>query len=42
VVPDESRRAVYDDAYGTWLDLGAAVTPVSHTLARRTPQRTND
>jgi xylulokinase len=42
VVPDESRRAVYDDAYRTWLDLGAAVTPVSHTLARRTPQRTND
>jgi xylulokinase len=42
VVPDESRRVVYDDAYRTWLDLGAAVTPVSHTLARRTPQRTND
>jgi xylulokinase len=42
VVPDESRRAVYDDAYRTWLDLGAAVTPVSHTLARRMPQRTND
>lgn len=42
VVPDESRRAVYDDAYRTWLDLGAAVTPVSHTLARRTPQRIDD
>lgn len=38
VVPDPSRRAVYDDAYRTWRRLGDAVAPISHTLARRTTQ----
>lgn len=35
VVPDPTRRAVYDDAYQNWRDLGAAVAPTSHALARR-------
>lgn len=38
VVPDASRRHVYDDAYQTWRRLGAALTPVSHAMARR-PRR---
>jgi xylulokinase len=35
VVPDPARRSAYDDAYRTWRDLGAAVAPMSHALARR-------
>ena len=38
VTPDPDRRAVYDDAYATWRRLGDAVAPISHTLARRTPE----
>ncbi len=36
VVPDPTRRAVYDDAYQNWRDLGTAVTPISHAMARST------
>lgn len=36
VVPDPTRRAVYDDAYQNWRDLGAAVAPISHAMARST------
>jgi xylulokinase len=35
VVPEPSRRTAYDDAYQTWRELGAAVAPISHTMARR-------
>jgi xylulokinase len=35
VVPDPARRSAYDDAYRTWRDLGTAVAPISHALARR-------
>jgi xylulokinase len=38
VVPDPTRRAVYDDAYQNWRDLGAAVTPISHAMARNNRQ----
>jgi xylulokinase len=38
VVPDPTRRAVYDDAYRNWRDLGAAVTPISHAMARHDRQ----
>jgi xylulokinase len=34
VVPDPTRRSVYDDAYRNWRDLGAAVAPISHAMAR--------
>lgn len=34
VVPDPTRRAVYDDAYRNWRDLGAAVAPISHSMSR--------
>ncbi|MBI3214536.1 MAG: FGGY-family carbohydrate kinase [Mycobacterium sp.] len=33
-VPDPTRAATYDTAYATWRELGAAMTPISHTLAR--------
>ena len=33
-VPDPARAATYDTAYATWRELGAAMTPISHTLAR--------
>lgn len=33
-VPDPARAAVYDTAYATWRDLGAAMTPISHRMAR--------
>lgn len=36
VVPDPARRAVYDDAYRNWHDLGTAVAPLSHAMARST------
>lgn len=35
IVPDQGRRAVYDEAYQTWRDLGDAVAPISHAMARR-------
>jgi len=35
VVPDPSRRAIYDDAYANWRRLGTAVAPISHAMARR-------
>jgi xylulokinase len=41
VVPDPTRRAVYDDGYRTWRELGAAVTPISHAMARRTREVTH-
>ncbi|GAB7070610.1 carbohydrate kinase [Mycobacterium hodleri] len=34
VVPDRSRTAIYDDAYQNWRDLGVAVAPISHAMAR--------
>jgi xylulokinase len=34
VVPDPTRRTIYDDAYQNWRDLGAAVMPISHAMAR--------
>jgi xylulokinase len=34
VVPDPTRRSAYDDAYRTWRDLGDAVAPISHAMAR--------
>ena len=33
-------RAVYDDAYRTWRDLGDAVAPISHAMARSTREIT--
>lgn len=33
-VPDPARAAAYDAAYQTWRALGAAMAPISHTLAR--------
>jgi xylulokinase len=33
-VPDPARREAYDTAYATWRDLGTAMTPLSHALAR--------
>lgn len=35
VVPDRSAAAIYAEAYDTWRDYGAALTPVSHRLARK-------
>lgn len=36
VTPDPARVAVYTEAYEEWRALGAAVTPISHSIARRT------
>ncbi|MCV7358815.1 FGGY-family carbohydrate kinase [Mycolicibacterium fluoranthenivorans] len=33
-VPDPARAAAYDDGYSAWRELGAAMTPISHRLAR--------
>ncbi|MEU0496486.1 FGGY-family carbohydrate kinase [Mycobacterium sp. NPDC006124] len=41
IVPDPTRRAIYDDAYQTWRDLGAAMTPISHQMARRVRQESD-
>jgi xylulokinase len=38
VVPHPARRAIYDDAYRNWRDLGAAVAPTSHAMARHDRQ----
>lgn len=35
VLPDRERRAVYNDAYETWRELGATLTPISHRTAER-------
>jgi xylulokinase len=40
VVPDRTRTSTYDDAYRTWRELGDAVAPVSHAMARRTREIT--
>lgn len=34
--PDPARLDAYDTAYATWRDLGAAMTPISHAIARTT------
>lgn len=36
VVPDPARRSAYDAAYPMWRELGTALSPVSHAVARRT------
>jgi xylulokinase len=36
VIPDLAKVAQYDLAYQEWRDLGAAVAPISHSIARRT------
>ncbi|TPG31766.1 FGGY-family carbohydrate kinase [Mycolicibacterium hodleri] len=36
VVPDPTRRTAYDEAYQNWRDLGSAVAPTSHAMARST------
>ena len=38
VVPDPTRRSLYDDAYRTWRDLGDAVAPISHAMAKNSRQ----
>jgi xylulokinase len=35
-VPDPARRDRYDEAYATWRELGASMTPISHRIARTT------
>lgn len=35
-VPDPARRDTYDTAYATWRELGVAMTPLSHSIARNT------
>jgi xylulokinase len=34
VVPDPSRRDLYDDAYQRWRELGDVIAPISHAIAR--------
>lgn len=36
VVPDAVNVARYDEAYRQWRELGVAIAPVSHSIARRT------
>ncbi|GAA1217279.1 FGGY-family carbohydrate kinase [Rhodoglobus aureus] len=36
VVPDPARVKTYDEAYAEWRELGRAVAPISHSIARRT------
>ncbi|MGY4651755.1 FGGY-family carbohydrate kinase [Mycobacterium sp. URHB0021] len=36
VVPDPARFGVYDLTYATWRELGDAVAPISHAVARST------
>ncbi len=40
VVPDPARTSIYDDAYRTWRELGDAVAPISHAMARSTREVT--
>ena len=35
-VPDPVRSDIYDLAYATWRELSAAMTPISHAIARTT------
>ncbi|MDF2826010.1 MAG: pentulose/hexulose kinase, partial [Mycobacterium sp.] len=35
-VPDPARRDSYDAAYATWRELGDAMAPISHSIARNT------
>jgi xylulokinase len=35
VVPDAGSVAAYDDAYARWRELGTALAPISHSLARK-------
>jgi xylulokinase len=35
VEPDAHKIDIYNEAYAEWRALGAAVTPISHSLARR-------
>ncbi len=41
VIPDPARRAIYDDAYRNWRDLGSAVAPISHAMARSTREESD-
>lgn len=36
VVPDPKRVKRYDEAYQEWRELGFAIAPISHSIARRT------
>jgi xylulokinase len=36
IEPDSTNVSIYNDAYAEWRELGAAVTPISHSIARRT------
>ena len=36
VIPNPTNVSTYNDAYAEWRELGAAVTPISHSIARRT------
>lgn len=35
-VPDPARHEAYHTAYATWRELGTAMTPISHAIARNT------
>ena len=35
-VPDPARHEAYNTAYATWRELGTAMTPISHAIARNT------
>jgi xylulokinase len=36
IVPNPAKVSTYNAAYAEWRELGAAVTPISHSIARRT------
>jgi xylulokinase len=36
VIPDPANMRIYDAAYEEWRQLGSAVAPISHSIARRT------
>jgi xylulokinase len=36
VQPDKTKVATYNEAYAEWRELGRAITPISHSIARRT------
>ena len=36
IEPDSTNVSIYTDAYAEWRELGAAVTPISPSIARRT------
>jgi len=35
-IPDPARHEAYNAAYATWRELGTAMTPISHAIARNT------